>query len=63
MVEVDYLYQVDGERFAGKNKIPFFFRSNAEICMRQFTAGTELTIRVKPANPSVSVLHKNYRLS
>ncbi len=63
VVEVDYLYQIDGERFAGKNKIPFFSRSNAEICVKQFMAGAELTIRVKPGKPSVSVLHKNYRLS
>jgi hypothetical protein len=33
---VDYLYQVDGERFAGSSKIPFLFQSNAEICMKQF---------------------------
>jgi hypothetical protein len=60
-VEVDYLYQVDGERFAGKSKMPFLFRSNAEICMKQFVTGTELSVRVKPGNPSVSVVHKNYR--
>lgn len=62
MIEVDYLYKVDGERFAGKGKIPFFFQSNAEICMKQFVTGTELTVRVKPGDPSVSVLQKNYRL-
>lgn len=62
VVEVDYLYKVNGERYTGKIKIPFFFRSNAEIWMKQFVPGAELTIRMKPGDPSKSVAHKNYRL-
>jgi hypothetical protein len=61
-VVVDYLYQVDGERFAGSSKIPFLFQSNAKICRKQFVTGTKITVRVKSGDPSVSVLHKNYRL-
>lgn len=62
VVELDYQYKVEGKRFAGKSKIPFVFRINAEICAKQFVTGKELTIRVKPGDPSVSVVHKNYRL-
>jgi hypothetical protein len=59
---VDYLYQVEGERFAGQGKIPFLFQSNAEICMKQFVTGAEFTVRVKPGDLSVSVIHRNYRV-
>jgi hypothetical protein len=62
LVEVDYQYKVDGERFVGKSRMPFLFRSNAEICMKQFVTGAEIDVRVEPGDPSVSVVHKNYRL-
>jgi hypothetical protein len=62
MVELDYLYYFADERFAGKSKMPFIFRSNAEACMKQFVTGAKIIVRVKPNDPSVSVVHKNYRL-
>jgi hypothetical protein len=42
--------------------MPFIFRSNAEACMKQFVTGAKITVRVKPNDPSISVVHKNYRL-
>jgi hypothetical protein len=56
VAEVDYIYRIDDERFVGMSKMPFLFESNGEIYIKQFVAGTEFTVRVKPGDPTVSIV-------
>ena len=56
VAEVDYIYRVDGERLVGTNKMSFLFRSNREIYIKDFVTGKEFTVRVKPDDPTISVV-------
>jgi len=56
LTEVFYLYRFNGERYAGRDKKPFWFSVNAEIYIRDFPPGTEITVRVKPNDPKVSIV-------
>lgn len=56
LAEVSYLYRFNGERYAGRDKKPFWFSVNAEIYIRDFPPGTEITVRVKPKDPEVSIV-------
>jgi hypothetical protein len=52
---VYYKYSVDGENYADVDVKPFLWPGSAEIYVRKFRREDELTVRVKPGHPSVSV--------
>jgi uncharacterized protein DUF3592 len=56
LTEVVYTYRFNGEHYSGKNTKPFWFSTNAEIYTRDFPSGTEITVRVKPNHPEVSIV-------
>ena len=56
VAEVDYIYRVGDERLVGMSKMPFLFQSNGEIYIKQFVTGAEFTVRVKPGDPTISVM-------
>ncbi len=58
MAEVSYIYRVDGEPFLGTKKEPFIFHSSGEEYISHFVTGKELTVRVKPGDPMVSVVNE-----
>ena len=62
MAEIRYTYRVDGEPFAGAYIKPFIFYVPGERYIKQFVTGAEFTVRVKPGDPLVSVVHKDYLL-
>ena len=54
--EVNYTYRIDGKTFAGTNVKPFVSSRSAEKYAAEFPRGQEISIRVNPRNPSVSLL-------
>lgn len=56
VAEVDYIYRVGDERFRGTNKKPFIFHVSGEIYIKDFVTGKEFTVRVKPGDPTVSIV-------
>jgi hypothetical protein len=55
VAEVCYTYRVDGELYAGINQKPFILHNSGENYAGRFAAGTAITVRVKPGEPSASV--------
>lgn len=53
---VYYQYFVNGENYADVDAKPFLWPGSAELYVRKFRRGDELTVRIKPGDPSVSVL-------
>jgi hypothetical protein len=53
---VDYQYFVNGENDADVDAKPFFWPGSAKLYVQKFQRGDQLKIRVKPGDPSVSVL-------
>jgi hypothetical protein len=56
IAKVDYLYRVGNERFQGTNKKPFIFHVSGEVYIKDFVMGKEFTVRVKPGDPTISVV-------
>jgi hypothetical protein len=56
VAEVYYTYRVDGELYTGVNEKPFISHSSGEDYLNHFAPGTEIAVRVKPGNPSVSIV-------
>lgn len=55
---VYYQYFVNGENYADVDAKPFLWPGSAELYVRRFQRGDELRVRVKPGDPSVSVLEE-----
>jgi hypothetical protein len=53
--EILYTYTVEGKKYKGKNVKPFIGNS-AQYYAAQFESGREIVLRVKPGNPSYSVV-------
>lgn len=56
VVKVVYTYSFNGDHYGGTDTKPFLFKQIAEINTKEFPSGKEITVRVNPDNPSVSVL-------
>jgi len=54
--EINYTYSIDGETHLGSNVKPFIVSNSARKYAEQFPKGKRITVRVKPSNPSFSVL-------
>jgi|SRR5881392_3197340 hypothetical protein len=54
--EVNYTYCIDGKIYVGTNVKPFVFSNSANIYAAQFPKGKQISVRVKPNNPSFSLL-------
>lgn len=57
IVEIDYKYRVNGQRYTGTYKKPWFGSWGDEYAAR-FPRDTELVALVKPGEPSVSVMER-----
>jgi hypothetical protein len=57
IVAICYEYKLDGQLYQGCYKNPFIFPVLAEKYAARFPSGTELIIRVKPGEPSKSVMY------
>ena len=55
VAEIYYAYYVKGEPFTGTHEKPFTSHNSGDDYLRHFHAGINLTVRVKPGDPSVSV--------
>ncbi len=62
IVEIHYKYRVDGQSYTGTYKKPWFGSWGDEYAAR-IPRGTELIIRIKPGNPSISVMEKESPVS
>jgi len=58
VAEIRYTYRVNDEPFLGAKKEPFIFYSSGEEYISHFVTGKEFTVRVKPGDPSVSVVNE-----
>jgi hypothetical protein len=58
VAEVYYEYRVDGEIYTGADEKPFLFHDSGKDYVARFLPGTEITIRLKPSDPSVSFLRE-----
>lgn len=56
VAEIVYLYTIGDETYSGSDSIPFIWRSSAEDYVRRHPEGSTLLVRVKPDDPSISVL-------
>jgi hypothetical protein len=56
MGEVVYTYSVGGQRYGGDYEEPFITLSSAEEYVSQFPVGSNLRVRVKPADLQTSFL-------
>lgn len=54
-VSIDYEYAANGHKYVASFEKPFVFDSSARAYTDQFARGMEFKIRIKPADPSVSV--------
>lgn len=56
LAEITYLYRVDGEPYAGTNQKPFLSSKLADIHVAWFPPGSEITVRVNPADHQISIV-------
>jgi hypothetical protein len=56
VAEVYYEYRVDGEMYTGADEAPFLFHDSGKEYVGRFAPRTEVIIRVKPSDPSISFL-------
>lgn len=56
VVEITYLYTVDGEPFTGTSQEPFLSSTLAKLQVDWFPAGSEIVVRVNPANHKMSIV-------
>jgi hypothetical protein len=54
--EVAYSYEVDGSPFEGSDKKPFVLLDSAKGYVTHFRPQSQVKIRVKPGNPSTTVI-------
>ena len=54
--EVYYTYRVDGELYTGSHEKPFILHNSGENYARHFAPGTDFIVRLKPGQPSVSIV-------
>lgn len=59
VAEVCYAYRVEGELYTGMNEKPFFTDHWGKDYIRYFPPDKEFTVRVKPGDPSVSVVRED----
>jgi hypothetical protein len=53
---VAYSYEVDGSSFEGTNQKPFVLLGSAKRYVTHFPTQSQIKIRVKPGNPSTTVI-------
>jgi hypothetical protein len=56
VAEVSYIYVRDGGYFAGTYERPFLLQSSAEDYAARFWQGSQLIIRLKPAQPQTTAI-------
>ena len=56
VAEVDYTYVVDGETYPGIHEKGFICQSSGKYYARLLPPGKEISVRVKPAVASVSII-------
>ena len=56
VAEISYKYRVDGELYTGMYEKPFISSVRGEDYVARLPEGTELVLRVKPGEPSISVM-------
>jgi hypothetical protein len=59
IAEVCYAYRVKGELYTGINKKPFMSDHRAKDYVDYFPPDKEFTVRVKPVDPSVSIVRED----
>ena len=57
IVEIDYKYCVDGQSYTGNHK-KAWIGFHGEDYVARFPRGAELVIRIKPGEPSISIMEK-----
>ncbi len=62
LVEIHYKYRADGQSYTGTYKKPWFGSWGDEYAAR-IPRGTELIVRTKPGEPSVSIMEKESPVS
>src|SRR2546422_3162328 len=58
VAEIYYKYRVNGELYTGIHEKGFIFHSSGENYASEFHLGREITIRVKPGEPSISIVRE-----
>jgi len=58
VAEICYKYRVDGELYTGMYVKPFISNVHGEDYVARLPAGTGLVIRIKPGEPSISVMDR-----
>lgn len=58
VAEICYKYRVYGELYTGMYVKPFISSMRGEDYVARLPVGTELVLRIKPGEPSVSVMEK-----
>ena len=58
LAEITYLYRMDGELYTGINQRPFLSSKLADIHVAWFPPGSEITVRVNPADHETSVVRE-----
>jgi hypothetical protein len=58
VAEVYYEYRVDGEIYTGADEKPFLFNYSGKDYIARFSPGTEINIRLKPSDPSISFVRE-----
>jgi hypothetical protein len=56
VAEISYKYRVDGELYTGMYEKPFISTVHGEDYVARLPSGTEMVLRIKPGEPSVSVM-------
>lgn len=59
VAEVYYAYRIEGELYTGTNKKPFMSDHWAKDYVDYFPPDKEFTVRVKPGDPSVSIVRED----
>jgi hypothetical protein len=63
VAEVCYTYRVHGELYAGINQKPFILHNSGENYASRFAPGTDIAVRVKPGEPSESIVCEGDQIS
>ena len=58
VAEISYKYRVDGELYTGMYVKPFISSVHGEDYVARLPVGTELVLRIKPDEPSISIMDK-----
>lgn len=63
VAEISYKYRVNGELYTGMYEKPFIANVHGEDYVGSLPAGTELVLRIKPGEPTISVMDKRGSVS